>query len=119
MARGVESKFPFLSFIARPDGEEWEFDDKAEFTRRLPWLAHHYGVNDDPDKKVSAWWPRFRNRGGERTRIWPFSRGADGTMQARIEPFLSDLFMTETPATGLLRQVGIRSPTWRATGSRM
>ncbi|MEV6039676.1 DUF4240 domain-containing protein [Nonomuraea sp. NPDC052116] len=88
-ARGVESKFPFLSFIARPDGEEWDFGDEAEFTRRLPRLAHHYGVNDDPDKKVSEWWPRFMHRGGERTRIWSFSRGADGTMQGQIEPFLS------------------------------
>jgi hypothetical protein len=85
-ARGVESKFPFLSFIAQPDGEKWDFGDKAEFARRLPRLAHHYGVTDDSEKKVSTWWPRFLPRGGDRTRIWSFSRGADGTMQARASP---------------------------------
>ncbi|MGV9383984.1 hypothetical protein ACWDRB_49775 [Nonomuraea sp. NPDC003707] len=86
-ARGVESKFPFLSFMAGLMAR----NGISAMRPRLPRLAHHYGVNDDSDKKVSAWWPRFRNRGGERTRIWSFSRGADGTVQAQIEPFLSEV----------------------------
>lgn len=43
-ARGVRSKFPFLTCHAEPDGEGWDFDDEAEFTRRLPRLARHYGL---------------------------------------------------------------------------
>ncbi|GGT47328.1 DUF4240 domain-containing protein [Nonomuraea spiralis] len=43
-ARGVDSKFPFLTFHAQPDGEKWDFDDEAEFVRRLPQLARQYGL---------------------------------------------------------------------------
>ncbi|MEV0148135.1 MULTISPECIES: DUF4240 domain-containing protein [unclassified Nonomuraea] len=43
-ARGVHSKFPFLTYHAEPDGEDWDFDDEAEFARRLPRLARHYGL---------------------------------------------------------------------------
>ncbi|PZG16682.1 DUF4240 domain-containing protein [Nonomuraea aridisoli] len=45
-AKGVHGKFPFLSYHAAPDGEEWDFGDKDEFIRRLPRLARHYGVTD-------------------------------------------------------------------------
>ncbi|MET8005730.1 DUF4240 domain-containing protein [Nonomuraea glycinis] len=43
-ARGVHSKFPFLTYHAEPDDEEWDFGDEAEFVRRLPRLARHYGL---------------------------------------------------------------------------
>ncbi|TDD12452.1 DUF4240 domain-containing protein [Nonomuraea deserti] len=43
-AQGVHSKFPFLTPLAEPDGEEWNFGDEAEFVRRLPRLARHYGL---------------------------------------------------------------------------
>ncbi|MET9250432.1 DUF4240 domain-containing protein [Nonomuraea sp. NPDC003709] len=43
-ARGVRRKFPFLTYHAEPDDEEWDFGDEAEFVRRLPRLARHYGL---------------------------------------------------------------------------
>ncbi|WP_346102374.1 DUF4240 domain-containing protein, partial [Nonomuraea maheshkhaliensis] len=43
-ARGIHSKFPFLTYHAEPDDEEWDFGDEAEFIRRLPRLARHYGL---------------------------------------------------------------------------
>ncbi|MER6004788.1 hypothetical protein ABT120_39980 [Nonomuraea angiospora] len=43
-ARGVRRKFPFLTCHAEPDDEEWDFGDEAEFVRRLPRLARHYGL---------------------------------------------------------------------------
>lgn len=43
-ARGVSGKFPFLSYHAQPDGEEWDFGDEAEFVRRLPRFAREYGL---------------------------------------------------------------------------
>lgn len=43
-ARGVSSKFPFLTYHAEPDGDAWDFGDEAEFIRRLPRLARHYGL---------------------------------------------------------------------------
>ncbi|MGP4096204.1 DUF4240 domain-containing protein [Nonomuraea sp. KM90] len=43
-ARGVHSKFPFLTYHAEPDGEEWDLGDEGEFVRRLPRLARHYGL---------------------------------------------------------------------------
>ncbi|MGW7485296.1 DUF4240 domain-containing protein [Nonomuraea muscovyensis] len=43
-ARGVESKFPFLTYHAEPDGAEWDFEDEAEFIRRLPRIARHRGI---------------------------------------------------------------------------
>lgn len=43
-ARGVRRKFPFLTYHAEHDGEEWDFGDEAEFVRRLPRLARHHGL---------------------------------------------------------------------------
>ncbi|MEV1169955.1 DUF4240 domain-containing protein [Nonomuraea sp. NPDC049784] len=45
-ARGIRSKFPFLTYHAEPDGEEWDFGNEAEFIRRLPRIARHYGLTD-------------------------------------------------------------------------
>ncbi|MEU4329668.1 DUF4240 domain-containing protein [Nonomuraea dietziae] len=44
VARGVEGKFPWFSFHAEPDGEGWDFEDKAEMVRRLPRTARWYGM---------------------------------------------------------------------------
>jgi hypothetical protein len=43
-ARGVESKFPFLTYEAEPDGAEWDFEEEAEFIRRLLRVARYYGA---------------------------------------------------------------------------
>ncbi|MEU8104724.1 hypothetical protein AB0C18_13485 [Nonomuraea muscovyensis] len=40
----AESKFPFLTYHAEPDGAEWDFEDEAEFIRRLPRIARHCGI---------------------------------------------------------------------------
>ncbi|WP_187414787.1 DUF4240 domain-containing protein [Nonomuraea sp. PA05] len=59
-ARGVESRFPFLSPRAQPDGEAWDFDDRTELLRRLPRLARHHGITAGPDDsngdKAEARW---------------------------------------------------------------
>ncbi|MGW3342847.1 DUF4240 domain-containing protein [Nonomuraea rubra] len=98
-ARGVKSSFPFLTPHAQPDGEEWDFDDKAELIRRLPRLANHYGITADPVEEPArprrrTWWPWYLPRSGDR--IWSFTRGADGTIHARSRRYLSEadrLFM--------------------------
>jgi hypothetical protein len=46
-ARGVHAKFPTLTNWVDADGEEWDFDDEAEFVRRLPRFARHYGLTED------------------------------------------------------------------------
>ncbi|WP_049564518.1 DUF4240 domain-containing protein [Nonomuraea sp. SBT364] len=80
-ARGIDSKFPFLTYVAEPDGEEWDFDDEAEFARRLPRLARRYGPDGDRDGRAgrrTPWRPRSLTRGDERNRTWTFRRrGAD------------------------------------------
>ncbi|GAA0927309.1 DUF4240 domain-containing protein [Nonomuraea longicatena] len=53
-ARGVYSKFPFLSNYAHPDGERWDYGDETEFRRRLPRIARQLGMFDispDPSEK--------------------------------------------------------------------
>ncbi|GGS85311.1 hypothetical protein ACFFV7_47090 [Nonomuraea spiralis] len=71
-ARGITSVFPFLSHLAEPEDEPWEFSDRAEYTRRLPGLARRYGITDEPqehDKPSPARirrtpWPYGPARGG-------------------------------------------------------
>jgi hypothetical protein len=43
-ARGVQGRFPFMSYFAHPDGERWDYGDEAEFGRRLPRIARHMGM---------------------------------------------------------------------------
>ncbi|MEV4835748.1 DUF4240 domain-containing protein [Nonomuraea sp. NPDC049486] len=40
--RGVEARFPFCGYEEEPEGEAWDFEDPAEFVRRLPRTAYHY-----------------------------------------------------------------------------
>ncbi|UBU14657.1 DUF4240 domain-containing protein [Nonomuraea gerenzanensis] len=94
-ARGVVSVFPFLTPGAEPDGEGWDFDDKAECLRRLPRLARHRGITTDPDDpdtdQVRAWWPPHLSRyDGDGTRVWSFSRGADGTRRSQVRRHLCE-----------------------------
>jgi hypothetical protein len=86
--RGINAVFPFLSSLAQPEDEQWDFSDEAEFIRRLPRLSRHYGLTDEPDghddqgpARVRRSWPR-RPIGGfdEVTRAWLFRHdGASGT----------------------------------------
>ncbi|MFB4278473.1 DUF4240 domain-containing protein [Nonomuraea sp. MTCD27] len=106
-ARGIDSKFPFLSFVAEPDGQEWDFSDRAEFTRRLPRLARHRGLNDEPDEpdgrrsdgpRVKRW-PRLSFRGDERTRAWLFRRKDGDRISVRDRRHLRCEFGIEKTCT--------------------
>ncbi|MFI9550392.1 DUF4240 domain-containing protein [Nonomuraea endophytica] len=86
-ARGIESVFPFMTNLAQPEGEEWDFSDEAEFARRLPRIARHYGLTDEPDQPRPACtrrtlWPSGVSWRDERTRAWTF-RNVTGEMRTR------------------------------------
>lgn len=89
-ARGINSAFPFLSFIAQPNGEEWDFSDSVELMRRLPRLARHYGIAGESAPELAAEadprpggrrytpWPRQMWLYEEGTRAWSFRRPPAG-----------------------------------------
>lgn len=75
-ARGVDSKFPFVTYYVECDGEPWDWSDREEFTRRLPRLASHYEFIEDLDersRRYATWWPE-RTFWRERIRAWVFHR---------------------------------------------
>ncbi|MEV4887928.1 DUF4240 domain-containing protein [Nonomuraea sp. NPDC055795] len=84
-ARGITSVFPFLSNLAQPEDEEWDFSDRAEFTRRLPRLTRHYGLTDEsrPARTRFTLWPYGPVWGDERTRSWSFRRISTGERNIR------------------------------------
>ncbi|MFF4198081.1 DUF4240 domain-containing protein [Nonomuraea sp. NPDC001831] len=90
-ARGITSAFPFLSFLAEPEDEAWDFNDRAEYTRRLPRLARHYGITEEPrehDEPSSARtrhtpWPYGPAWGEERTRAWSFQPNGSAGRRTR------------------------------------
>nr|WP_062337582.1 DUF4240 domain-containing protein [Herbidospora sakaeratensis] len=48
--RGVRSRFPLMwttetRHPGQPHGDDWDFDDEAEFARRLPRTAHYYATS--------------------------------------------------------------------------
>ncbi|MFI6478669.1 DUF4240 domain-containing protein [Nonomuraea sp. NPDC050663] len=89
-ARGITSAFPFLSFIAQPNGEEWDFSDSVELMRRLPRLARHYGIADEAVAELPAKadtptdgrrytpWPHQVRLYDEGPRAWSFRRPRAG-----------------------------------------
>ncbi|GAA5043802.1 hypothetical protein HNP84_004491 [Thermocatellispora tengchongensis] len=44
-ARGIEAKFPFITYHAEPGGDSWDLSDKSEFIRRLPQVARYRGIS--------------------------------------------------------------------------